>query len=856
MNRNVYEGDRLNYISFPLGGIGTGCIGLSGTGRLIDWEIFNGPNKFSMNGYSHFAVKTEKDGKVIDARVLNGDITDMLDGRPGGSFGHGVSCWTMAGFPHFRNCVFTGEFPIAQIEFSDPDFPGKASLTAFNPFIPLNSEDSSLPAAMFEFTITNTGSEALDYTISAVLKNPGTSSLNSAFFENGMSAVFLDNEKNEKGNPESVDMTLATPDTENVSVQEYWLRGMWLDHIETYWREFSSPGFPTKRTYSAPGTNDHSTLFVRKTVAPGASAKFRFAITWNRPCFTSWWDPMDEEKYPNLDPLIYNYYTYKFADSSKSAAYVISEWDRLYGETVKFRDALFSSTLPEEVTDAVQATISVLKSPTCLRIGEKGDFYGWEGLNEHMGSCQGTCSHVWNYVYATCFLFPDLERNIRETDYRYNQQPSGEMSFRLKLPFGREPGTNRGCVDGQMGGVMKVYREWLLSGDDEWLRGIWDKVKRSLEFAWSSENGDRWDEDCDGVLEGRQHHTLDMELFGPSSWLEGFYLGALKAGAVMARYLGFTEDAEKYEALFEKGKAWTKENLFNGEYFYHRIDLNDRDTVEKYCAGTVDVFGNDAVSSYWHDEIGEIKYQIGEGCEIDQLVAQWHADILGLGDLFDPEQVDTALRSMFRYNFKKSMRNVVNPFRVFSLNDESGAIMCDFPEGKRKPKLPILDNQETMHGFEYSFAGLLLSRGFIDEGLTVIRSVRDRYDGRGRNPWNEIECGANYARSMSSFSFIPILSGMSFDAVHGHLGFKPYCGGDFRSFWSSGTAWGTVDIRGGKVSLEVLGGKLKLNTFAFPGAEKSLSCALVDGAAVSCRCENGCAIFDGGITVEKSLVIG
>ena len=52
----IYAGEQAREISFPLGGIGTGCIGLGGNGRLIDWEIYNRPNKGSLNGMSHFAV--------------------------------------------------------------------------------------------------------------------------------------------------------------------------------------------------------------------------------------------------------------------------------------------------------------------------------------------------------------------------------------------------------------------------------------------------------------------------------------------------------------------------------------------------------------------------------------------------------------------------------------------------------------------------------------------------------------------------------------------------------------------------------------------------------------------------------
>ena len=151
-----YSGESLREISFPLGGIGTGSVGLAGNGMLKDWEIFNRPDKCSINGYTHIAVRVKKDGKNY-CRVLNGDLTKDLmgifnkEGLSGfNGYGIGPSCKTMAGFPHFRNCEFTGEFPIAKIEFSDPEFPGKVTLTAFNPLIPLCADDSSIPAAFFE----------------------------------------------------------------------------------------------------------------------------------------------------------------------------------------------------------------------------------------------------------------------------------------------------------------------------------------------------------------------------------------------------------------------------------------------------------------------------------------------------------------------------------------------------------------------------------------------------------------------------------------------------------------------------------------------------------------------------------
>ena len=289
------------------------------------------------------------------------------------------------------------------------------------------------------------------------------------------------------------------------------------------------------------------------------------------------------------------------------------------------------------IIDAISSTMSVIKTPTVKRL-ENGEFYGFEGLHQQVGSCEGSCQHVWNYAYALCFMFPELERSMRDLEFKYTLKEDGGSIFRLALPLGDFHEFQKPCLDGQMGTVIKIYREWKISGNTKWLKDNWKNVKKLISFAWSDLNEDEWDRNKDGVLEGRQHHTLDMELFGPSSWLQGFYLGALKAGAEMAEYLGYYDDAKEFTEIYNKGYKWTKENLFNGEYFIQKVDLNDS-TIPKH-------FGCEDV--YWNTERNEIKYQIGEGSEIDQLCGQWHCSINGLGYIFDKEQITTALKSMLK----------------------------------------------------------------------------------------------------------------------------------------------------------------------------------------------------------------
>jgi len=852
----IYKNEQLNEISFPLGGIGSGSIGLAGNGMLKDWEIFNRPSKGSLNGYSFFAVGAKNSEKKY-CKVLNGDLTTNLNGiyskKGFTGYGFGPDTKTMSGFPHFKNCEFDGEFPIANITFSDDDFPGEVKLTSFNPFIPLDYDNSSIPAAFFKITFTNNTDEDFEFESIFSVGNPYVGSKNTASQAGNISMITLSNPNVSKADTNYGDLTVATIG-DNTFSQEYWYRGAWMDSIETFWNEFTEKTPRLKRTYDEPKENSKDTcsLVNTITVKANSSESVCFVLSWNVPTCYNYWVPETDEFY--TDKTWKNYYATLFEDSKASAEYSLKNWDMLYERTLLFKDTLFSSTLDPVILDAVSSTMSVLKSPTVLRL-ENGEFYGWEGVHELSGSCEGTCQHVWNYAYALCFLFPELELSIRDLELDYNTYNTGEMRFRLPLPLRENlfdlPKSERlkngpkfrACLDGQMGFIIKAYREWKISGNDQWLKDRWEQIKTILEYAWSPENADEWDKNKDGVLEGRQHHTLDMELFGPSAWLQGFYLGALKSAIEMADYLGDTEKVKEYSEIFNKGYNWTKENLFNGEYFIHKVNLNDKSIPEHFDC-----------MNYWNSETNEIKYQIGEGSSIDQLCGQWHANILGLGRLFDEEQIKTALKNMYKYNFKPSMRTHTNSWRNYSINDDAGAVMCDYPEHVYRPCHPVPYSTETMHGFEYEMAGLLISEGFIDEGITIIKSVRDKYQGHNRNPWNEIECGNNYARSMASFAFLPLFSGFTFDLPHKKIGFNPIVNkADFKCLWSLACGWGYVEISEATVTIKILEGDITLSALELPFINEVKSFT-VDGT-ISDFTHTGKAVTFKETTVKNEIVI-
>ncbi len=836
----IYQNKKTKTISFPLGGIGTGSIGLAGNGELRDFEIFNRPNKNTRNGYSHFAIKATYGGKSV-VKVLHGDTSENLmggcyQGRGNGGFDCGPSPDSLAGFPHFKNVVFDGLFPMAKLTFRDDDFPATVRLTAFNPFIPHDEFHSSLPAAFFEWEIENTADEPIEFGLAFTLHNPAPAGMNRVCSRDGMTGVYFQSADKTTDEIDYSDLCILTEHADTCA-QAFWYRGMWKDNCTTYWKNFLSQKRLASRDYDESGRRDHGTLASYVTVAPKKRERIRFILAWNVPNAYNYWSDLDPM------PTWRNYYATQFEDSFASATYALTHFDELLQKTKDFTDALASCTLPEAVKDAISANLSVLKTPTALRL-EDGAFWGWEGGGATVGLCHGTCQHVWNYAYVLPYLFPRLERSIRETTVKYALLDSGATTFRVDLPRKKVTEVERSCVDGQMGEVIKWYREWKFSGDTDWLRKHAKEVFLMLDYAFSEENPDRWDANQDGILEGRQHHTLDLELFGPHSWLQGLYLLALDCGAKMAEALGDRERVELYTRLYENGKVFMNERLFNGSYFCQQVDLTDKRVV--------DAFG--AADTYWNKDAGQIKYQIGEGCNIDQMLADWHAALIGVNGVFDPEKKKIALQSLYQNNFKESMRGVTNMWRNFAVNDEGGTVICSYPEGVTIPAIPISYCEETMTGFEYALAGLMITEGFVSEGETMIRAIRDRYDGEKRNPWNEIECGNNYARSMASFALLPIYCGFTFDMVEKRIGFAPVGAEDGQYLWSVGNTWGTVKSQAASHTVSVLGEPLTLRAYG-AGLGRRIVAVIADGRRIDFEPDQDGIVFDLTVIKEKLEVV-
>jgi uncharacterized protein (DUF608 family) len=621
--------------------------------------------------------------------------------------------------------------------------------------------------------------------------------LNTFRAEAGLRGIHMTSGKYGPESPRHGSLALATTHPE-ASVLTAWKGREWFDSFQRWIDELSVDGRFAAGPAMAPtedGRSAYATLAPRLTLEPGESATVTFLLAWHFPLRENDWNREPEVK----GQLLRNDYAGRFEDAWAVARHAASGLARLEARTRAFHDAFFSSTLPAPVLDAASSQASILRTNTCLLL-EGARFFAFEGCSDESGCCPLNCTHVWNYEQALAFLFPSLERSMRETDFLENVRPDGSMAFRTLVPLGRALWRFRPAADGQMGTVVKLYREWQLSGDLEFLRRLWPSAKRALEFAWAA-----WDADRDGVMEGEQHNTYDIEFYGPNSMMGTLYLAALAAASRMAEAVGDGESAGRYRELFERGGRKLEE-LWNGEYYVQRVPA-----VEALRPGAA------SPGESWHAPAvvdGQIRYQYGDGCLSDQLLGEWLAAMAGLGPLLDPARVRATLASIYRYNFRHDFFEHANAQRLYALGDEKGLLLCSWPKGGR-PALPFVYADEVWTGIEYQVAAHLIHSGQVAEGLALVRAVRDRYDGRRRNPWNEVECGSHYARALSSWSLVLALSGFSFSAPEQRLGFAPKVNAsDFRCFWSSGEGFGVYSQRLGDGALDarlaVSGGVVRL----------------------------------------------
>lgn len=530
---------------------------------------------------------------------------------------------------------------------------------------------------------------------------------------------------------------------------------------------------------------------------PGETRDVSFLLSWyfpNRPMQYgeggNWNMPI-----PTGGPAIGNMYANWFSGSLDVAYWLNKNLSRLTQETMDFHNAYYNqSTLPYWLNQRIMMPTSTFATETC-QWWSTDKFWAWEGV----GSCVGTCTHVWNYEQSLSKLFPELERNIREkTDFSTSLQTDGGIQARN--------GWGGILIDGHAGGILKAYREHLMSSNHLFLSRNWDKIKKATEFIIKEDgNGD-------GLIEKEQANTYDIAFYGANTYVGGLYLACLKAASKMAQQMKDSSFAKTCDSIFNNGSKNSVQKLWNGEYFVQDVDLTKHP-----------------------------QFQYADGCLSDQMFGQTWAHLNQLGYIYPEKNVKTALQSVWKYNWAADVaiqNNVHKPERVYASPGEAGLFIATWPKSKHMGEDGVRYRDEVWTGIEYQVATNMIYEGMTEEALSLVKAVHDRYDGAKHNPWNEIECGDHYARALASWGVLLALQDMQYDGPAKSISFAPQIQKDnFKSFFTAAEGWGNIEQRRtGKEqsnSITVAYGNLRLQSFSVNVEGSANSVRLtVDGKTV------------------------
>ena len=799
----VYSGDELQYIGQPVGGQYAGQVYLGGDGRLWYWDIFNqrvvdpggSGDKFYNTPMRPDEYRSVSQGFMLTLTGDHDTKTVPLDGRA------------------FADVRFRSEYPIARVALRDHNIPVQVDLECFSPFCPTNSADSGFPAVIMAYEVKNTSNSSLNIAIGGWLENATnrqirTDKPNEVTATHGpipgIAGVSL-----------SAEGGAPAADAGSMAIANIGDTGHVLDDAPKQWVAAlqAIDGHPIPEGSGIVQTDE-------VTLGPGASAEFRFVISWYFP------NGQLGALFPG--PLVRrdkqrNFYSKRFANAGEVIQEIGRRQQELIDTTRLWTKTWYDSTLPYWFLGRTFINASTLATTAAIRLHDPGDsrldgrVYFWEGV--YLGP--GTCTHVTHYEQAFGRLFPDAARAQRKiTDFHVGWDDElGYVQYRAEWNVGHHFGIPH-AIDGHAGTILRTYREHTTSSDNSFLQSLWPRVKRATQFMIDQDSGrgffadkvprESADSFPDGILDGPQYHTLDKYWNGIIPWHSGMYMASLRASAAMARDIGDDEFAAECDRIADVGGPKLTDSNFSEEAGY-----------------------------YIHTPNQEAEYLVNtnRGCHIDQLLGDYWTSQVALSRVFPSAETRSTLGKLFEHNFYSRIGDyrkdaAIPCVRFYCDDDEPGFLMCTFPNGGANEAVPPSTEgwdalvvgyfSECMTGFTYQVASHMISEGMITEGLALCRAIHDRYaeSPLDRNPFNEIEYGNHYTRAMSSYGAYISATGFEYHGPRGHLGFSPKIHPEeLRAAFTAAEGWGTI-AQSRKASeqrqvISVAWGKVYLKTLNF-----------------------------------------
>jgi len=471
------------------------------------------------------------------------------------------------------------------------------------------------------------------------------------------------------------------------------------------------------------------------TLKPGESVEVRFTLGWFFPNHVAGTTEIGHQ------------YANWFNNAAEVNQFLNANYARHRAATEQFARTLLDTSLGTPLAFVWSSQLGTLVKNTWW--SKAGLFAVWEGL----GCCGLSTTDVdFDGSSSLVALFPELKLGQMKHIIKF-QNELGQVPHNYANTFDRVD-HDFGRVDMNSQFVMMACRDYFWTGDRDYLVELYPHLVKAMDYMSSV------DSDGDGLPDqNTSFQTYDQwGMRGTPSYISSLWIGALKAAVRLARDLGKTEDAQRWQATLDKGSASFDRLLFNGEYY-----------------------------SLWVD--GALRDEI---CMTDQISGEWFSHLLGLPTTISEANLATATASIVKYNY----------------SPEIGVANATAPKGGRDvAAVTNLQAGGVWSGIEFAFASYLMDHGRYADGAGVAAAVYRRYLRAGM-PWNHVECGSHYTRAMSSWTTLLAATGFKPDRPAQRLGLLPTAPGDFRAPWVMASGFGTISRQGGKLTIECQSGSL------------------------------------------------